>query len=95
MTAQPDDWQYWAIDLPGLTQVQAEELLGMAEKAGMSFGGTTVDPSQFLTFHIDRATVESLYNALSSIAEDEQGLALSGVREGLKEWLDLFPPDEL
>ena len=40
----------------------------MAVKAGMSFGGTTVDPSYFLTLHFDRYTVESLHNALSSIA---------------------------
>jgi hypothetical protein len=94
MTEYPGGRQYWFIDLPGLSRAQAEELLGMAVRAGMSFGGTTLDPGLFLTLHFDRATVESVFCALCSIEGSEEGRAVSSVTEVLKEWLDLVPPEE-
>jgi hypothetical protein len=93
MTGDEYYWPYWSVDLPGIGRAQAEELLAMAVKAGMSFGGWTVDPSLFFTVHLDRSTAEGLYRALcaaepggDSARTDEQDSA--AVRESLKEWLD-------
>ena|ERR1700680_1041311 len=94
MRASYDIWPYWTVDLPGLSRTKAHELLAMAEQAGMSFGGTIVDPAQFLTLHLDRQTVESLYRALS-VSQPHQKCSIridpaivNGIRDVLKEWLD-------
>jgi hypothetical protein len=95
VTEDEFNWPYWSVDIPGMSRGQAEELLDLAVKVGMSFGGTAVDPSDFLTLQLDRTTVESLYLALSPVEGhststwDEQISA--GVREILKEWLDGLP----
>jgi hypothetical protein len=96
MTEDEFNWPYWSVDLPGIGCAQAEELLAMAVKAGMSFGGTAVDPNYFLTLQLDRFTVEALYRALSPAERDlatkgTEGRVAFGVREMLKEWLDGLP----
>lgn len=103
MSTHGGEWHYWSVDLPGLDRAQAEELLGMAERAGISFFGrsflgTTVDPEQFLTLHLDRPTVETLVRALKAVPSDrsspeEADQIAAGIREGLQEWLDAMPPE--
>ena len=87
---------FWAVNLPGLTRHQAEALLTMAERAGMSFGGTTVDPAEFLTLYLDRPSVEILVQALNAVppgwepAEPADTYGLASMREELREWLDVM-----
>jgi hypothetical protein len=99
MNATYDCWPYWSLDLPGLSQAKAQELLGMAERAGMSFGGTLVDPAQFLTLHVDRPTVEVIRDVLSrrressDMASQSDGVMINGFIELLEEWLSDSPED--
>lgn len=93
MNATYDAWPYWSLDLPGLSSAKAHELLKMAERSGMSFGGTLVDPAQFLTMHLDRPTVEAVHSALSrrqemgEIANQSNAIIVNGFIELLEEWL--------
>ena len=88
-----NSWRYWSVDLPGLSRSSAEELLRIAERAGMSTAGSLVDPAQFLTAHLDRDTVEAVYAALSRMRSSEDDASQSdahtvnGFRELLEEWL--------
>jgi hypothetical protein len=88
---------FWAVNLPGLTREQAEKLLVMAERAGMSFGGSTVNPSEFLTLHLDRASVEILFEALGAAqdarkpSEPADAHALASLRDELRQWLEVTP----
>lgn len=80
---RPDD-PYWSLDIPGLTEDQAEQLLATVkeEQFGWFGSGTASDPSIWLTLHLDRATAQMLYDALMSNPETERGLA-----EPIGEWL--------
>jgi hypothetical protein len=87
--------RYWSIDLPGLGPEQAQELIELAEQAGMlSWGGSIVDPGQFLTFHLDRDSVDGLYRALAFAQANRKSSAeadfpeISAILEEMKEWLD-------
>lgn len=46
-------WPYWSVDLPGLSRSSAEQLLQIAEQEGLSTSGLLVDPTLFLTLHMD------------------------------------------
>jgi hypothetical protein len=88
--------RYWSIDLPGLNQDQAEELIGIAERAGMlSYGGSVVDPGRFLTFHLDKETVDSLRRALAfaqvhhGLSSESDRMIVAAVLEELDEWFEL------
>lgn len=90
MTDSEGVWPYWAVDLPGLSRPQAEELLGIAQQAGMSYGGTTVDPREFLTLHLDRDTVLTILWALNARLQNEpfDPAAVAGVADILREWIE-------
>jgi hypothetical protein len=93
MNMSARDWPYWSVDLPGLSQAQAVEMISAAERAGLPSGGAAIDPREFLTMHLDRRTVEDLHHALTSdlvtlpSASEELSIIL-GFAEILKEWLD-------
>ncbi|WP_433529540.1 hypothetical protein ACQPYA_25145 [Micromonospora sp. CA-263727] len=72
---------YWSVDIPGLTQEQAEALASRFP----GLPGTAVDPRQWFTVHIDRETVEVLKRALESVEVDSVG---TGLREIAEDWLD-------
>jgi hypothetical protein len=95
MTEGEFNWPYWSVYFPGIGRAQAEDLLSAADKAGMSFGGMTVDPSDFLTLQLGRSTVAALYRVLSPAEKDsvstQDDQNASGFREILKEWLDGLP----
>ena len=93
MNATYDVWPYWSLDLPGLSGAKAQELLKIAERSGMSFGETLVDPAQFLTMHLDGPTVEAIHDALSRTRESTDkanqsaAVLVTGFIELLEEWL--------
>jgi hypothetical protein len=101
MQTTHDGWPYWSVDLPGLSRLNAQQVLEMAERSGLSFGGTLVDPAQFLTLHLDRPTVEAVYVALSrgqecaQIAKHPDAVTVNGFTELLEEWLSLDPPADI
>ncbi|WP_203338305.1 hypothetical protein [Nocardioides limicola] len=79
---------YWSIDIPGLSEKQAGMLL---EYASAQFGlrGSAVDPSIWLTRHLDVGTVEAVVRRLSSEELDsEEESTVQGVRDDYSEWLD-------
>lgn len=86
MTEQDD---YWSIDIPGMTKEQASLLL---EYASAQFGlhGSTVDPSIWLTRHLDVDTTKAIARGLSGEELDiEERSAIQGVRDDFSDWLDV------
>jgi hypothetical protein len=89
---ETSDWHYWSLDLPGLTEAQAADLLGTAQGKGLA-EGSIVDPRRFLTLHMDRVTVECLRDALK-VASNVPGLSsdtarvCAGMMEDFSEWLE-------
>lgn len=79
--------KYWSVDLPGLTESGAAELVNRADEFGVPDGGDVVDPHTFLSLHLDRQTVEAMVESLRSgvAREPEVATSLTGV---LEEWLD-------
>ena len=51
---------YWGIDVPGLTADQAAALVVVVGDTFPDLQGLPVDPAEFLTLSMDRATVEIL-----------------------------------
>ena len=86
-------WPYWALDIPGLTQEGAEQLLIAASRAEIGDGGTAVDPSDFLTFHLDKSTVEGFVEAIDALQPGLESLrerdrwAISGILDAMREWI--------
>jgi hypothetical protein len=78
------DERYWAVDLPGLSGDQAEELLDTARALGLQTG-TALDPGVFLTLALDEATVRTLAEALRNTTEG--GATRDAFLEDLEEWL--------
>ncbi|MFD3557187.1 hypothetical protein ACFWWA_34560 [Streptomyces goshikiensis] len=87
MTGRSADDQefYWGIEIPGLTQRQADELLSIVRDSGMGLEPILVNPATFLTLHIDRATAKALMAGLISA---EPNPIVDGVRESVDDWLD-------
>jgi transaldolase len=80
MTTQPAS--YWALDFPGLTEDQANELVQRASKLGVQ--GVTLNPSLFLTISMDRDTAEALSSALADKTGDP---VAQGLLEAVQSWL--------
>ena len=93
MTPTPESGRYWSLDVPGLTQLEAEDLRSFIRDSGISDFATTVDPSTFLTLHLDRDTVNSLLRAVeherSHVAAEspDQAAPLDGLADALGDWL--------
>jgi hypothetical protein len=86
-------WPYWSVDLPGLDEKEANDLLALAEQAGIGSGGSTVNPGLFLTVHLDADTVKSLARVLNDactgkMVDAEAAEEVSGLSEILQEWID-------
>jgi hypothetical protein len=86
---------YWGIDLPGLTEPQAADLLAAAKQKSWGEFGYLVDPSTSLTLHLDRGSVEILLSALQNVAAvglpEENTVFAAGVRsmiELFEEWTE-------
>jgi hypothetical protein len=90
MTSEADGGWYWALDVPGLTAAQAEELRSFIADSGMSEFASAVDPNAFLTLHLDRSTVSSLLQAIagSTPGSSNEAVLHAGVVEAMTEWLE-------
>jgi len=77
-----EDFPYWSVDLPGLDAPGARKLLDVADES-LGIKGTAVDPRNWLTWHMDSATVEILRNALLDSGDEK---CLSMIEE-LTDWL--------
>lgn len=84
-------WPYWSVDLPGLTEAGAERLIAPAEGDGLSLGGSSGDPRQWFTVHVDVHTVRSVLRALQTLEPDALSTAdavvVEGITEDLQDWL--------
>jgi hypothetical protein len=85
---------YWALDIPGLTRSQAEELQSFVKDSGVSDFVTVVDPSAFLTLHLDRDSSAALLRAVDlqrsgAVGQAEEAVVLDGLSETLADWLRL------
>lgn len=75
-------YPYWSIDVPGLDEEDAKELVLLAgERSGN--GATVIDPSHWLTLHMDRETVEIIASALRQCGDEKAQSLL----EEMDEWL--------
>jgi hypothetical protein len=79
--AESASWPHWALDLPGLTQPNAEKLIEVAESLGVA--ASAVDPADWLTLHCDRSTALTLARALGAAGDEAHS-----VRDIVQEWLD-------
>jgi hypothetical protein len=83
---------YWSVVVPDMTEEQANWLLTVASEGPYKLLGSTVDPNYFLSFHIDRHSVETLKKALllleSSDVDSESKGTSRGLREAVDDWLD-------
>ena len=78
--------RYWSVDLVGLSEQGANAVVRFAEHAEAGVHGTTVDPTAWLTLHLDRDTVEGLVRALVA-TEHAGGTVGRSVLEVLEDWL--------
>lgn len=89
MSAGPD--QSWSLDLPQLTQSGADELVTFAKDTGICELASAVNPSLFLTLHLDRASVSALVELLANRPggnNNDDELVLQGLAEDFGEWLE-------
>jgi hypothetical protein len=82
------DNHYWSVDIPGVAEAEAKQLLEWVEanQLGWSGSASAIDPTTSLTLHLDRESTQMLYDGVMSnpeTATPEHGLA--GI---LREWLD-------
>jgi hypothetical protein len=87
MSGRTDD-HYWSIDVPGLTEGEAKQLVEWieAKQFGWTGSATVADPTTSLTLHFDRDSARMLYDGLMSnpeTATPEHGLA-----EIVRDWLN-------
>jgi hypothetical protein len=75
---------YWSIDVPGMTEEQARRLASIIRTSGLDLEPLLVNPANFLTFHIDRESAETLRSGLLGIRSNSIG---DGLRESIEEWL--------
>ncbi|MGY2128578.1 hypothetical protein [Blastococcus sp. SYSU DS0617] len=85
-------WPYFSLDLLGLTKGGAERLLATARQENLALSGSIIDPEQWWSTNMDRATVEPLVHAwevalqTGSLTSDEAEvvrLMLGSAREWL------------
>ena len=80
------DDRYWSVDIPGLTEGEAKQLVEWvkAQQLGWFGSASAVDPGTFLTLHLDRDSARILHDGLMSNPETatEHGLA-----EAIGDWL--------
>jgi hypothetical protein len=77
--------RYWSVDIPGLTELEAHRLLRWVEteSVGWHAKGTALDPRVFLTLHLDRASVQMLYDDMMR----SPVRSAPGIAEELEGWL--------
>lgn len=76
---------YWAVDLPGLSRMDAESIIDLAQQRGFAAGVSTVDPSESMTLYLDRDTVTDLADILRSVGQP--GQPKHPMLENFEHWL--------
>ncbi|MEU5786867.1 hypothetical protein ABZ754_03940 [Micromonospora purpureochromogenes] len=86
----PGERFYWSVDIPGLRERDVEELTRLIDELERDLVVVPVDPSYFLTMHLDRSSVQALLDASATSTD----IVLGGLRESMLEWLQDAAPDE-
>lgn len=79
---------YWSVVVPGMTEEQADWLLSEGGKGPHGLLGSVVDPTYFLSLHIDRHSAEVLKEALLLLESGSAGTEAKGIGRGLREAVD-------
>jgi hypothetical protein len=88
----PGERFYWSIDIPGLQERDIEDLAPLIDQLGRDLMVVPVDPSYFLTMHLDRSSVQALLDASDASTD----VVIEGLRESMLEWLrDVAPGGDL
>jgi hypothetical protein len=70
---------YWSIDIPGLTEPGAAQVVSLCEQAGVGeVGCFAVNPMSALTIHLDLTSVEAIVGALEDL---KNNAVVAGLRE--------------
>ncbi|MEU8387078.1 hypothetical protein [Micromonospora sp. NPDC048842] len=80
----PEKQFYWSLDLPGMTADQAVQVGSVIKDQGIDLEVLLVDPSNFLTLHLDRESVEAIVAGLTVVRSNPVNDSL---RESLEDWL--------
>jgi DNA-binding transcriptional regulator YdaS (Cro superfamily) len=84
---------YWSVDAPGLDEAGAVALVGYASEFASVVGASAVNPSHWLTQHLDADTVMMLVRALdgalvSGALSPEDAWGVTQMLEDYRGWLD-------
>jgi hypothetical protein len=87
MPGTADD-PYWSVDIPGLTEGEAKQLVEWADAKQFGWFGSAsaVNPTMFLTLHLDRDSARMLYDGL--MRNPETATPEHGLAESIGEWLN-------
>jgi hypothetical protein len=89
MLGMSDD--YWAVDVPGMTEEQAEATVRwLSREHGLT--GIIADPAEWMSLHLDVSTVSVLADALARYPGGN-GVA-AGMLESFQEWLAATRPED-
>jgi hypothetical protein len=96
-TPRSEDREYWSLDIPGLSKVEARRLRA-AHQDEFPVGVLLTDPSAFMVRAYDRATVELLMKCLQAgLAHGLDAGDDSGARSLLEDchaWLHQAEPSD-
>lgn len=81
--------RYWAVDLPGLSQEDAAQVIRIARQLNIT-GPSALDPKTFLTLSLDRETAARLAAALRRAEQIEE--TVPAILEELEAWLSYSDP---
>ena len=85
MATENDD-HYWSVDLVGLTAADARAVVDFASQKLNVVAANAIDPSHWLSLHLDRATAKAIATGLAQIAGQNQ--SAEGLLEDVTEWLE-------
>jgi hypothetical protein len=86
-----DEPYYWSLDIPGLSEIDARNLLFHVRRSPFGKFASAANPHDFLNVSLDRATVTSLLSALSD--QHDRAVLTGGnaanasLVEEFREWL--------
>ena len=90
MTDVYSNYYYWGLDFPGMTRAEADALLNREKVRVGGINGLLVNPSIFLTQHMDKETVEALLSELkrgiSEVLPENNSARHPGIRAMIEEF---------
>lgn len=86
-----DTDRYWSVDVPGLTEDQASQLVEWVKEMQFGWFGNAIaaDPEKWYSMTLDPDTARTVLEGLR-----RAGTTDNAVAEDLAEWLGCVPPDE-